>query len=115
MARPRDEAQLQSAQSALAAGDLAGAASICEQVVRRNPRDFNALAILGQGGPDAAPRAQKALETAYGLDAEDVDVALLLADMYIKQYKLGDAQPVLKAAAEKEKAEKAAAAEKAKK
>lgn len=59
-----------------------------------------ALAILGEGSPDAVPRAQQALETAYRLDTEDVDVALLLADMYIKQYKLGDAQPVLKAAAE---------------
>lgn len=59
MARPRDEAQLKSAQSALAAGDLARAASICEGLVRRNRRDFNALAILGQvalarGEPDVA-------------------------------------------------------------
>lgn len=58
-----------------------------------------ALAILGQGGPEAVPKAQKALETASSLDAEDLDVALLLADLYIKQNRLDDAKPVLEAAA----------------
>ncbi|MCR9163577.1 MAG: tetratricopeptide repeat protein [Nannocystaceae bacterium] len=58
-----------------------------------------ALAILGQGGAEAVPRAQQALQTAHGLDAEDVDIALLLADMYIKQSRLQQAKPVLEAAA----------------
>lgn len=58
-----------------------------------------ALAILGQGGPDAVAQAQKALETAHSLDAEDLDVSLLLGDMYIKQFRLADAEPILKAAA----------------
>ena len=59
-----------------------------------------ALAILGQGGPDAVQQAQKALETAHALDAEDLDVALLLGDMYIKRNRLDDARPLLAAAAE---------------
>ncbi|MBV1858330.1 MAG: tetratricopeptide repeat protein [Nannocystaceae bacterium] len=56
------------------------------------------LAILGQGGPNAVSKAQRALETAASLDAEDLDVALLLADLYIKQNRLDDAKPVLEAA-----------------
>ncbi len=60
-----------------------------------------ALAILGQGGPDAVSKALKALETANTLDAEDLDVALLLADLYIKVNRLADAKPVLDAAAER--------------
>ncbi len=59
------------------------------------------LAILGEGGPEAVPRAEKALATAYSLDEDDVDAALELANLYIKQYKLSDAEPILKAAAEK--------------
>ena len=58
-----------------------------------------ALAILGQGGPDAVAKAIKALETASSLDGEDLDVALLLADLYIKLLRLNDAKPVLEAAA----------------
>ncbi len=59
MAGPRDETQLQAAHNALAAGDLARAASICDGLVRRNRKDFNALVILGQvamaqGNLDAA-------------------------------------------------------------
>ena len=59
MAGPRDETQRQAAQNALAAGDLARAASICDGLVRRNRKDFIALAILGQvamarGNLDAA-------------------------------------------------------------
>jgi len=58
-----------------------------------------ALAILGRGGPDSVPQAQKALQTANSLDREDLDVALLLADLYVKQNRLDDARPVLEGAA----------------
>lgn len=56
-----------------------------------------ALAILGEGADGAAERAIKALQTAHGLDAEDTDAALLLAELYIKAYRLTDAKPVLDA------------------
>lgn len=58
-----------------------------------------ALAILGRGGPEAVSQALRALETAHSLDAEDLDVALLLSDLYIKGNRLGDAKPVLEDAA----------------
>ncbi len=48
MARPRDETQLQAAQQAWVAGDLARAASICEALIRRDPRNFKARGIIGQ-------------------------------------------------------------------
>ena len=48
MARPRDERQLQTAQQAWIAGDHARAAAICDELVRRNPRNFKARGIIGQ-------------------------------------------------------------------
>ncbi len=59
-----------------------------------------ALALLGQGGPDAPAKAQQALRTAVSLDAKDVDAALLLADLYIKENRLDEAAPLLDAALE---------------
>ena len=93
MARPRDETQLQAAQNALTAGDLVRAASICDELVRRNPRNINALAILGQiakahGDLDAAASH---IQTCTALRPRDADLRILLGDIHKARGQYDDA------------------------
>jgi len=93
MTRPRDEAQLQSARKAWAAGDLARATSICEAVIGRNPRDINALAILGQvakarGDLDAAASY---IQKCVALRPRDPDPLILLGEIHKSRGRFDDA------------------------
>ena len=93
MARHRDVAQLQSARKAWAAGNLAQAASICDGLIGRDPRNIDALAILGQ-----VAKAQGNLDTAashiqrcVALRPRDPDPLILLGEIHKSRGRYDDA------------------------
>ncbi len=93
MARPRDDAQLQSAQNAWAAGDMAHAASICDGLIRRNPRNFKALAILGQVAKTRGDldTAASYVQRCIALRPRDPDPHILLGEIQTARGRHDDA------------------------
>lgn len=93
MARIRDEVLWRNAQLAYAANDMARAGEACEELVRRDKRDYNALAMLGQIAVacNDLGQAERYLQHAVTIRPREPRAQVLLAECLTLQGRYDDA------------------------